>query len=396
MQSTTPMRSRKTKRKLSEITPDEKENLIQETQKEPEVQKKNVTFPISTGNTIIRKRKPKNPKTEIKTPETFPKMKLQEKIRRLAKARDALSRSLSPEQIFGREKETQEIFECISNSISSRKGTSLLVTGRPGTGKTLVVNDLLPRLLDNHCKHIYINCMDLTKPKNLFKRLVNELTSENLENTEEAFTDFLEELFINNRSKTMYILILDEIERLLEKKTKGSVLDFLFSWTSEESSKLVLVGIANMSDLASKIDGMKIFNRDVLHVTFQPYTSQQFELILKERLNSAGIEHLFDPKAIKFISKKLESEGDARKLLDVSKKSIDLLLAGKTEIISMGMVHEIFKTYISSSTILQIQSLPAQNQVVLCACVRLLENDQVNEITIQMVFFSFFFKFLFS
>ena len=239
--------------------------------------------------------------------------------------------------------------------------------------------------------------MDLTTPKNLYKRLIAEIDYKKKKNFDDSIEIFLEEIFINkeienedneyiknNKPKKMYILILDEIERLLQKQKKNEVLENLFSWSSDENSNLILIGIANMSELSTKI-GMKFFNEDINHVSFLPYSCQQFELILKERLNSSGIEHLFDSNAIKYIAKKLDSEGDARKLLDVSKKAVDLLLYGKIERITMKTVNEIFKNYVIKSIHQQISSLPTENQFLLCACVKLLENEEIKEITIEML-----------
>ena len=149
MQGTTPIRSRKDKNKNLKRTRIEIED-IKEEEKTKKI-KKNSPQETRLRNLknfkIIQRVKETNPflitkKEEIvqKENETFenqPKMKLQEKIRRLAKAREQLSRSLAPEMIFGRELETLSISELIYNSIELRKGKGLLVTGRPGTGKTL-------------------------------------------------------------------------------------------------------------------------------------------------------------------------------------------------------------------------------------------------------------------
>eukprot|EP01080_Neovahlkampfia_damariscottae_P003033 gene3033-5043_t len=410
LQGSTPIRSRKNrkngiKRKINETFESKEEpktKKIKEisTDETPLKNLKNVKTiqRVKETNPFLMEQKDLYVLQENTTIENQPKMKLQEKIRRLAKAREQLSRSLSPETIFGRENETETISEIISNGIFTRKGKGLLVTGRPGTGKTLVINTILKKVSDENCQRIYINCMDLTTPKNLYKRLASEVKSKKEKNFDDSMESFLEDLFIGSNnldqyedldkeeedinSKKIYILILDEIERLLQKQKKNDVLENLFSWSSDENSSLILIGIANMSDLSSKI-GMKFFNEDIHHVSFLPYSSKQFELILKERLNSSGIEHMFDGAAVKFIARKLESEGDARKLLDVSKKAVDLLLSGKIEKVTMKTVNEIFKNYVIKSIEQQISSLPTENQFLLCACVKLLDDDKIKEITIE-------------
>lgn len=272
----------------------------------------------------------------------------------------------SKSSIPGRENEHLQIKEIIMSSVQNNRGVSLLVTGKPGTGKTLLIDRVVSEL---STKKLYINCMDLTNSK-IFETILFHLKSKRnvKEMNDEEIIGALETMFINDSQK-MYIVILDEIEKLLNS-TKN-LFEIFFQWTKNPKSKLILIGISNSSDLHMKTGSSTLFKR----VNFLPYTSKQITQILLERVKLSKIEGFVDIKAIEFIAKKIENEGDLRMALDIMKKSIELMLNESNEYkITTPHVNRVFKDYLVSPMINQIKKCQFSSQYVLCTIARYLED----------------------
>lgn len=310
---------------------------------------------------------------EVEEPETFCKTEGTESERRLLllKSRSKFSRGPYTDNIPGRESEISEITKILSNSVDQSKGVSLLVTGKPGTGKTLILNRIVDDLFTKKKNILYINCMDLSSPQRVFETILKGFNA-NLKNqalNEDAIKKYLEDLFIND-SNDMFIILLDEIEILL--KSSKNLFELFFQWTNDKNSKLILIGISNLSDLGLKTGSKSLFKK----ISFNPYNSNQIAQILNERLKSTNIVNLVDPNAVNFIAKKIEAEGDLRMALDIMKKSIELFLEDSNqERITTAHVNQVFKNYLVSPMIKQIKNLPFSNQYILCTISRYFEEN---------------------
>ena len=116
------------------------------------------------------------------------------------------------------------------------------------------------------------------------------------------------------------LLLLDEIETLMTKDQE--VLYTVFEWSRLPTSKLVIVGIANMLDLAEKVH-QKINSRlGTNRIIFHPYQPSQLRRILEQKME--GHESYFaDSTVLDYMAKKVgSSKGDARLTFEVCSRSL--------------------------------------------------------------------------
>ena len=78
----------------------------------------------------------------------------------------------------------------------------------------------------------------------------------------------------------------DEIDYLLTKKQ--SVLYNLLHWPTAASSRLLVVGISNTLDFADRLVPRVRSRLGMNRLTFAPYSRQQLQLILSQRLHQVG------------------------------------------------------------------------------------------------------------
>ncbi|KZZ94076.1 ATPase, AAA-type, core [Ascosphaera apis ARSEF 7405] len=171
-------------------------------------------------------------------------------------AKQLFARNASPGQLVGRENEHDELKTVISNALGEYKGSCVYVSGPPGTGKSAVVGGLLGEfdiakfLKDKHDKKEFenvktasINCASITNARDIYGRLLDELSPETVEKQifKKSEMDMLRSMFISRAKKnaTFYVVTLDEIDHLLSTTTSddSSVLSTLSIPPSPQSQE---------------------------------------------------------------------------------------------------------------------------------------------------------------
>ncbi|KAL6709667.1 AAA ATPase [Coniothyrium glycines] len=245
-------------------------------------------------------------------------------------ARQAFARGSAPGCLYGRDTERKELETFITTRTNSTKSGCIYVSGPPGTGKSAFVNDVCRTVsADGTVKSGYINCMSVKNAVDLYQTLLEEF----LDITEVAEGNEMEalhELFMQR--KTSYVVTLDEVDHLLELDV--DLLYNIFEWSLQESSGLVLVGIANALDFTDRfLPRLKARGLKPHLLPFLPYTAAQVSSVITSKLKalaSPGSNHLpfIHPTAIMFLSKKLAAQsGDLRKAFDICRRAIDLIEA---------------------------------------------------------------------
>jgi cell division control protein 6 len=149
-------------------------------------------------------------------------------------ARQLFSRCANPGKLVGRDDERRQLSAFVENSVGSKSGGCLYVSGPPGTGKSA--------LLDEVCKHqresgnvimSVVNCMSVRNTKDLSGKL-----SEDLELQEDAGFEYLRSCFVGGKSKDekKYLVILDEVDCLVDLDL--NLLYGLFEWSMAPTSRL--------------------------------------------------------------------------------------------------------------------------------------------------------------
>lgn len=243
-------------------------------------------------------------------------------------ARQLFSRCANPGKLVGRDEERRQLSSFVENSVKSKSGGCLYVSGPPGTGKSA--------LLDEVCKHhqesgnvrmSVVNCMSVRNTKDLSGKL-----SEDLDLQEDAGFEYLRSCFEGGKTKDekKYLVILDEVDCLVDLDL--SLLYGLFEWSMSPSSRLILIGIANALDLTDRfLPRLKSRNLKPELLPFMPYSAAQIAEVLTSKLKSLMPEGstsvpFLQPAAVQFCAKKVASQtGDLRKAFDICARAVDLV-----------------------------------------------------------------------
>ena len=251
-------------------------------------------------------------------------------------ARQLFTRSAAPGPLIGRENERKELENFIEAGITSKSGRCMYVSGPPGTGKSALVSEVCQTFKKTvGLRTAYINCMSAKCSNDVYGRLMEELVGSDYDMELDPNVQ-LRTLFLPKRKAAdhTYLVTLDEIDHLLTLDLE--ILYTLFEWSLHQSSRLVVVGIANALDLTDRfLPRLKARNLKPQLLPFLPYTAPQIAAVLTTKLKSlstpgdaAQSEYVpfLHPAAIQLCSKKVASQsGDLRKAFDIARRAVDLV-----------------------------------------------------------------------
>ncbi|CAG8972236.1 hypothetical protein HYALB_00001634 [Hymenoscyphus albidus] len=255
-----------------------------------------------------------------------------------SRARQIFTRSSDPGRLVGRDAERGELTSFVQNHIANVSGGCIYVSGPPGTGKSAMVNEVTSDLeVSETLQKAYVNCMSLKTSSDLYGTLI-EAFCDGMEVLEGEEVDTLQNMFApkkKSKSRNVYVVTLDEIDHVLTLDLE--ILYTLFEWSLQESSHLILLGIANALDLTDRfLPRLKARNLKPELLPFLPYSALQIKNVIITRLKSLVSEDsatpdyipFMHPAAIELCSRKVSSQtGDLRKAFDICRRAIDVIEA---------------------------------------------------------------------
>lgn len=247
----------------------------------------------------------------------------------LIKDRNVLHFTYIPEIIHHRDEEfekvTQSFLPILKQSISS----NLLVYGKPGTGKTLVVRKVLTKIQSRvekskyPIKLAYVNSKEETTLYGLLVEFGRQLGLEkSIPTTGLAISEVFRRILnaINNNHINS-ILVIDEIDFLahLVSKTGNDVLYQLTRANERlKQGSLTLVGISNDLTFKDRLDPRVISSLSEEEIIFTNYTVEQLKQILQERIKTAFLDNVVEDSALNLCAAMAGREhGDARRAIDL-------------------------------------------------------------------------------
>ena len=249
----------------------------------------------------------------------------------LLRKRDVLHFTFIPEVILHRDEELAKVTQSLLPILKKSRPSNLLVYGKPGTGKTLVVKTVLSKIQkrveksDFPIKLVYANAKEETTLYGLlvsFGRQLGLKTQKELPTTglsiSEVFNRLLESIKQNSYNA---VFVIDEIDYLAELISKTGK-DILYNLTRAnerlKTGSLTLIGISNDLTFKERLDPRVLSSLSEEEIVFTNYTVEQIKQILLGRIKEAFIEGVVEQAAINLCSAMAGQEhGDARRAIDL-------------------------------------------------------------------------------
>lgn len=206
-----------------------------------------------------------------------------------------------PEEMPAREKEMREMASYLQDAAKGHVPASMLITGRPGTGKTTMAKTLLKQLceISRKPKEIYINCWENSTRFGILNKLVIEMGDMLPRRGIAADEIVLRLQEIGRRKENVLIIILDEVDRLMASQTQeDQVLYDLSRAQSALGLDASVIAITNDEQLPVRLDGRVRSSLTNHTINFKPYGPDQLRSILEQRAKKAFWPDSYDEDVI--------------------------------------------------------------------------------------------------
>ena len=278
------------------------------------------------------------------------------KNKNIIKSRQVLTIDYVPDKLLFRTKETASIAQSLSVILKKGRPSNLLIFGKPGTGKTAVVKNVIEHLHKKANEHDiklrvpFINAKNSNTPYKILYEIAELLdinkeerkmqvyfTGLSMSEATDRILDFIK------RKSIKVVLIIDEIDSLVNRK--GDDILYNFTRANERISSdqfISLIGISNSLTFKDKLDPRVKSSLSEEELVFNPYTVEQLKEILVDRCKLAFYDNAVPIGVINLCAAIAGKEtGDARKAID--------LLRVAAEIAERSITMEITEDHIRSA-----------------------------------------------
>ena len=295
------------------------------------------------------------------------------------KDRDVLGIRYTPETVPHRDDQIKQLASVVAPSTQGGRISNVFVYGKTGTGKTLVVKNILDELKKSSkdvCP-LYINCK-MKKVSDTEYRLFAELIRTLGEDvpvtglpTDAVYKKFFEMI---DSKKQMVILVLDEIDTLV--KQIGD--DILYNLTrinqDLKNTKLSIIGISNDISFTDNMDPRVRSSLSEEEIIFPPYNASQIQDILLARTGLAFNKGGIGPGVIEKCSALAAQEhGDARRALDLMRMAGEIAERRESNQVQTRDVDTAEHKLDSDRVVEIVRAQPKQSQAVLASIIKLLD-----------------------
>lgn len=309
--------------------------------------------------------------------------------------RDVLRFNHIPDTILHRDREQKQVTQVLLPILKGARPSNLLVYGKPGTGKTLVVRKVISKIQErvNNSKFpirlIYTNAKDETTMGGLLVSLGKQLGMDRKRlpvtglAIGEIFNRILDEI---DRGRFNIIFVVDEIDhlaRLAEKTGK----DILYQLTNANgrlsNGSVTLVGISNDLMFRERLDARVTSRLADEEAVFTPYSAEQIRKILEERILVAFAPDSIDESALNLCSALAGSEhGDARRAIDLLRVAGEIAERDGGKTVTSGHIKAAAKKMEEDKEITTLRSYPLHERLLVIAIMKT-DNNSTGEVYSQ-------------
>jgi len=267
--------------------------------------------------------------------------------RLLIKNSNILRHDYIPDRILHRDGQQELVTQSLIPLYQKSIPPNLLVYGKPGTGKTLVVKKVLKQIQNRvdknayRIKIVFTNAKDQSNLYNVLVDLGRQLGLKSKKTTDDKLwlpstglsisEVFNRILYTIEKNKINTVFVIDEIDHLAKLVDKTGK-DILYSITRAnlklKNGSLSLVGISNDVSFKDQLDPRVISTLSEEEIVFPAYNTNEIKEILEDRIPLAFDENIVTQGALNLCaSMACKQHGDARraiKLLNVAGKTAEL------------------------------------------------------------------------
>lgn len=298
----------------------------------------------------------------------------------IVKNKNILQTSYIPDQLPHRSEQIDSIASVIAAALKGDKPSNIMIFGKTGTGKTAVMNFIGNELrkadiAENNCEFVYINCEVVDTHYGILYNIGNQSQADFEKripytgwSTEKVYTEMRNYI---DEQKKVFIVVLDEIDRLLTKSSDDVLYHLLVINENLKNSKVSLVGISNNLKFMELLD-LRVRSRlGEEKMVFPPYKAHQLEDILRERAKIAFSEESLEEGVIPYCAVLSAQEmGDARRALDLLRVSADIAERNGDTVVTEAHVKSA-KNKIEMDTIIEaVKTLTPQSKTVLMSIIK--------------------------
>jgi archaeal cell division control protein 6 len=243
---------------------------------------------------------------------------------KLFKDRDVLRHDYLPDKLPHREEQIRVLGQAVAPVLKESRCSNIFIYGKTGTGKTAVTKYVLSHLeakakeYGAPVKFCYVNCRMTGSEYRVFASLSQSLglsipfTGLSAGEVFDRFRTSLEE------ARTIFIIILDEIDALIKDRGDGILYELTRINGELHKSKVALIGISNDLRLKEFLDPRVFSSLSEEELVFRPYDASELRNILLERSKIGFFEGALSESALSICSALAAAEhGDARRALDL-------------------------------------------------------------------------------
>lgn len=301
----------------------------------------------------------------------------------LIRDRSALRFTFIPDKIQHRDNELTQVTQSLLPILKQSRPSNLLVYGKPGTGKTLVVRKVISKIQKRveasnfPIKLVYTNSKVETT---LYGLLLNFGRQLNLSERELPWTGIsISEVFrrildVIDGKRLNVVLVIDEIDFLVKLVTKGNK-DILYHITRANerltNGSLTLVGISNNLTFKDHLDPRVISTLGEEEVVFTSYTIPQLLSIIQERVNMAFDKNVVDDATLNLCAAYAGREhGDARRAIDLIRVAGEIAERDQSTSVQPNHIEEALRKIEEDKETAVIKSYPLHEKLLILSVMR--------------------------